>query len=172
MKALKAVALSLSSHCKGSTTELSDEIYRCINYVIRVGLEDQLRSSQDSAHSDAFRDGFRDAIADCSRELFAMHSRPVAATAATEESDDMQLDKDESSENQAGYCSNCCFQLKKRFNRGMNANGSQDWLPCLCKLLAVPSILGRQTSTSTSHERDFQRDCAILLFERLPVDTK
>jgi hypothetical protein len=172
MKALKAVALSLSSHCKSSTTQLSDETYRCINYVIRVGLEDQFRSGQDSAHSDAFRDGFRDAIADCSRELFAMHSRPVAATAATEESDDMQLDKDESSENQAGYCSNCCFQLKKRFNRGMNANGSQDWLPCLCKLLAVPSILGRQTSTSTSHERDFQRDCAILLFERLPVDTK
>ena len=172
MKALKAVALSLSSHCKGSTIELSDEVYRCINYVIRVGLEDQFTLSQNATHSDTFHDDFLDAIADCSREVLAIHSRPAVPAESTEEAYDMELDKDEGSENQAGYCNNCCCQLKKLFNPVKNANYSHDWLPCLCKLLRLPTILGRQTSTSSSHERGFQRDCAAILFERLPTDAR
>lgn len=168
-KALKSVAFSLSSHCKKSKADLSDEACRSVKCVIRVGLEAQFTVGRlitylPKVHQDAIADCL-DAIAVCARDTWAMHLRDPVSTA--EDTSDMLLDACEARECKAVFCDGTCCKLKKLLS--CNDNDSRDWLPCLCKLLRLPGALDRHMATSSDLDHKYQCDCAMMLFERFSI---
>ena len=163
---IKTVALSLSSHCKKSKVDISDDVFRCVNCVIRVGLEAQfavghVTTDLPKLYADMIT-ACLDAVTVCARDIWAMQSGPSNSTDET--STIMQLDETEISICQTGSCGGLCCKLNKILS--CDEKNSHNWLPCLCKMVRLPDALDGRMPTSTRDEI-FQCDCTLLLFERM-----
>ena len=179
MRAMEALAISLSSHwkkTKENSADMTEEARQSTSCIIGVGLDAQfavgrLMSAYPETHGNVVTDCL-DAIAGCARDIWAVYhvldscssKKPESGPTVSEMSERLSggIKVRHYHEKSERSCRRVCFELMKTLS-----DSHKDLMPCLCGLLLMPDTQNRRVLSSSNDVEAFQYDCAMMLCRKL-----